>query len=156
MSALSIAFGLGSAIGLMVLGVVVRRTSQEWATTAGLVVMVVGLGITAALPTVAAALGGFTLVGAGFVMALTAATSLIQERIPNYIRGRIMAFWLLSFVGARPVTALCIGPLADATSPTGAIGAIAGVLAVVAVACQPRRLRPAPSSSDSGTSSASR
>lgn len=155
-SALSIAFGVGSAIGLMILGVVVRRTSQEWATTAGLVVMVVGLGITAALPMVAAALGGFTLVGAGFVMTLTAATSLIQERIPDNLRGRIMAFWLLSFVGARPVTALCIGPLADATSPGVAIGAVAGMLAVAAVACQPRRLRPAASSSDLGTSSASR
>ncbi|QNJ93275.1 MFS transporter [Mycolicibacterium fluoranthenivorans] len=156
MSALSIAFGVGSAIGLMILGVVVRRTSQEWVPTAGLVVMVVGLGITAALPTVVAALGGFTLVGAGFVMTLTVATSLVQERTPDHLRGRIMAFWLLSFVGARPVTALCIGPLADATSPGVAIGAVAGVLAVAAVACQPRRLRPAASSSDSGTSSASR
>jgi hypothetical protein len=78
---------------------------------------------------------GFALTGAGFVLALTGFTSVLQRRIPNELRGRIMALWSVAFLGNRPLAAAIDGAAADRVGPRWAMTvAITVALTGVAVA----------------------
>jgi hypothetical protein len=83
---------------------------------------------------------GFALTGAGFVLALTGFTSVLQRRIPNELRGRIMALWSVAFLGNRPFAAALDGAAADRVGPRWAMTiAIVTALGGVAVARVLRR-----------------
>ena len=49
------------------------------------------------------ALAGFAVAGLGFGWAMTGLSTVVQERAPEELRGRIMALWLVGFLGSRPV-----------------------------------------------------
>ena len=56
------------------------------------------------------------------------------------LRGRIMALWLVGFVGSRPIAAALLGGTADAVSVQAAFAVAAVLCLVVALACRPSRL----------------
>ena len=83
------------------------------------------------------ALTGFALAGLGFGWALTGLSTVVQERAPEELRGRIMALWLVGFLGSRPIAAAVLGGTADALNVYVAF-AVAAVSAVaVALLCRP-------------------
>lgn len=134
------AFGLGAALGYAVYVRVTRRVSQQRTVQAGLALLVVG---TAALtlaghPVVALLL--FGVVGGGFMVTLTAATTLVQERVPPTLRGRVMALWFMGFIGSRPLAAALVGSVADTVSLAAALLVTAGLLAVLLLFFRPGRL----------------
>jgi MFS family permease len=86
------------------------------------------------------AIAGFVIGGAGMTMSLTALSTLLQSRLPDALRGRVMALWSMAFLGSRPVAAAVNGAIADATAPVVAFLTVAVVVAVVAVAVRPSRL----------------
>ena len=55
-------------------------------------------------------------------------------------RGRIMALWLVGFVGSRPVAAAILGTNADVVSVRTAFVVAAVVTLAVALLCRPRVL----------------
>lgn len=134
------AFGLGAALGYVAYSGASRGRPQQWVTQAGLILMTVGTIGLAFAGHPAAALSLFGVVGAGFMIALTGATTLIQERVPALLRGRVMALWFMGFVGSRPLAAALDGWLADTFSLTVALLATAALLAVVLVWFRPGRL----------------
>ena len=90
------------------------------------------LGLTAVMPTVAGA--GITLLLAGFsgyVLVTTASTSLQIHAAPEY-RGRVMALWVMVFLGTTPVGNLGIGWLCNVAGPRAALWAGAGSCLVAA------------------------
>ena len=68
--------------------------------------------------------------GAGMTIATTSLTTGIQERAPAAMRGRIMAIWLMAFLGLRPLASALNGLLADGVS----LGASPILVLVIAVA----------------------
>ncbi len=134
------AFGLGAALGYFGFSAASRRTGQPRVLVGGLVVMALSLASLALATTAAGALGGLAFAGAGFMVANSAAATLVQQRAPAELRGRIMALWMVGFVGSRPAAAAVQGFLADTVSVPAALLATAGVLALVVAALRPRTL----------------
>jgi dipeptide/tripeptide permease len=83
----------------------------------------------------------FGVCGLAMTLAFTSITTLIQNRTPDVLRGRIMALWFVGFLGARPVAAALNGLLADTVSVDAALVATAAVVAVAGFLCRPGRLR---------------
>lgn len=134
------AFGLGAALGFLAYSGATRGRPQETVTVAGLALMALGTAGLAFAGTAPFALVLFGIVGAGFMISLTGATTLIQERVPPVLRGRVMALWFMGFVGSRPLAAALDGWLADALSLTVALLTTALLVGLVLAAFRPGRL----------------
>jgi Transmembrane secretion effector len=67
--------------------------------------------------------------GAGFIVAITSVTTQLQERVPDQVRGRVMALWGVAFLGTRPFSAAIDGAIADLASPRAAALAMAAAAA---------------------------
>jgi MFS family permease len=70
------------------------------------------------------------LIGFAFMIQNTTANTLIQNMVSDELRGRVMAFYTVSFFGTAPFAALQAGVVAEALGP--AMGIAVG--AVVALA----------------------
>ena len=52
-------------------------------------------------------------VGAGFMVALAATNTIVQTITEEHLRGRVMAFYTMAFLGTAPLGSLLAGVLAD-------------------------------------------
>jgi MFS family permease len=52
------------------------------------------------------------LAGAGFIFTLAATNTVVQTIVPEHLRGRVMAFYTMSFLGTAPIGSLMAGSLA--------------------------------------------
>jgi len=69
----------------------------------------------------------------GLAMNFGLANTIVQERAPDYLRGRVSAVFMLSFVGLMPVAGLGITGLSDLIGMRTALAIAAGCYAVVAL-----------------------
>lgn len=136
---LSAAFGVGALLGLVALAPLGRWFSHAMITSFGIWMMAGGLVLSSVSTVAPLAISSFVLAGFGFMTAFTSAATLIQERVPDVLRGRIMALWLIAFIGFRPIGAALDGMLADVVSVGFAFAASAGLLAVTGVLWRPSR-----------------
>ncbi|MDP8954666.1 MAG: hypothetical protein M3N37_07095, partial [Actinomycetota bacterium] len=63
---------------------------------------------------------------------VTALSVVLQERLADAVRGRVMALWVMAFGGTIPLGLLVAGPLAERTSISLVMGY--GVVAALALA----------------------
>jgi MFS family permease len=134
------AFGIAAAPASVVSGRLQRQLGSLTVGGLGMGSMALGLTTAALAPVPAVLVVGFASTGAGFVLALTGFTSVLQRRIPNELRGRIMALWSVAFLGNRPFAAAIDGAAADRVGPRWAMTvAITVALTGVAVAQLLRR-----------------
>ncbi len=73
------------------------------------------------------------LVGAGFMVALASSNTVLQTIVEEHLRGRVMAFYAMAFLGTAPIGSLFAGTLAEhigepATVIIGGVACIAGGL----------------------------
>lgn len=134
---LSASFGLGAALGLWLSIVLDGRQSHANVASFGFVLMVAGSTACAALPWLACAYVAFGLSGLGFTLAMAGVSTQLQLRVPDELRGRVMALWMVGFVGVRPVAAFFVGSIADFSSDRVAFGATAVVVALATWWCRP-------------------
>ncbi|MDA3644233.1 MFS transporter [Saccharopolyspora indica] len=134
------AFGIGAALGVVVMGPVERWFGRTPLVAAGLCVLGVATAVLAVPLPIAATVGAFGFAGAGMSVALTSLTTLLQVAVPDSLRGRVMSLWMACFVGSRPVAALLNGALADAFSVPVALVVAAALVAITAWVCRPGRL----------------
>jgi MFS family permease len=137
---LSTTFGIGAAVGMAVLALMQGRMASARVSSIGLSGLAAGCAVLgfATVPTVA--LAGFALAGLGFGWAMTGLSTVVQERAPQELRGRIMALWLVGFVGSRPIAAALLGGTADLVNVQAAFAVAAALSAVVALLCRPSNL----------------
>lgn len=107
-------FGIGAGVGFLILSRVrlavgIMRLGAVGLTIMGLGTALAGLALTPSSTVVGIALGGL-----GLTLSLNAFTTLVQESVPDALRGRVMALWSMAFLGSRPITALSTGWLTDA------------------------------------------
>ncbi|OZD13115.1 MFS transporter [Rhodococcus sp. 06-156-3C] len=139
--ALTASMGIGAAVGTVLTAALATRIRQDAMSTIGVVLMAVGLGGCAAPIGTWLSMVAFGITGFGFLVAVTCLSTVLQLRLPPVLRGRVMALWLMGFVGARPVGALSIGALADWTAVHIAFGAVAVAMFGAAWICRPSTLR---------------
>jgi len=82
---------------------------------------------------------GLLVAGIGMMLTITSLTTQLQERLPEYMRGRIMALWAVAFIGSRPLAAAINGALADYVAIELAVLLTAVLLAAGAVMARPTR-----------------
>ena len=135
------AFGVGAILGFAVQPALRRRIGLERSGTLGLVVLAVGLTPLALVTVPAAAVGPMMVAGAGMTLSLTAFTTAIQQRVPDALRGRVMALWSIAFLGSRPLAAALSGGLSDVAGEDIALYAAVLIILAGAVLSRPSRTR---------------
>jgi MFS family permease len=61
------------------------------------------------------------LVGGGFMVSLAATNTIIQTVVEDRLRGRVMAFFAMAFLGTAPIGSLISGVVADRIGAPGTI-----------------------------------
>lgn len=129
--ALVSAFGAGAAVTVLVVERLRRRVGARRATQIGFVLISAGMTGLALTPVAAGALVALALAGAGFLLGVTCLNGAMQRRVPEALRGRVMALWSVALLGSRPFAALIDGGVADLFGTTTAL-LLAGAVALVA------------------------
>lgn len=127
------AFGVGAAATAFAVGPIRRHIALGPLGVGGLGILAAGLLGLAASPVVIAALASLTVAGAGFLLAVTALTTELQQRVEEHLRGRVMALWSVAFLGSRPAAAFLDGLVGDLFGPRLAAAAASVVTLAVAL-----------------------
>lgn len=134
------AFGIGAGLAFLLLSRARLWLGLPRLGTAGLSMLAFGLAMLAVAPAPAVAITALLIGGAGMSFALTSMTTLVQQQVPDELRGRVMALWSVAFLGSRPITAGITGAVADATSVVVALSLVVLMLAGGAVIARPSRV----------------
>jgi MFS family permease len=125
--------GLGAVLGSLAVAslpaTVVRERIMRWSLLALALLLIVfsasrSLALTMAISACA---------GAALLTTNSLVNTSIQSAVPNHLRGRVMALFIMSFMGLMPVSAAIFGPLGHAIGPTNAVGGGAVVLLAWAI-----------------------
>jgi len=116
------------------------RIASAYVSSIGMAVLTVGSVVLAVGMQQWVALAGFALAGFGFGCAMTGLATVVQERAPEVLRGRIMALWLVGFLGSRPIAAAVLGGTADIVNVYAAFGVAAALCLVMTLVCRPSKL----------------
>ena len=120
-------FGLGAALTAPWFDRVKERVGRERIVPTALGMATFGLMTLALAPVTPMALVGAAISGAGFLLGVTGTNSELQKAMPEHLRGRVMAWWSVAFLGCRPIAAVVDGAIADLTDVRVAIGVSAAV-----------------------------
>ena len=137
---LSAVFGVGAAVGMIVLALMRGRMVSARVSSIGLAGLAAGCGTLSVASGPEVAMIGFGLAGLGFGWAMTGLSTVVQERAPEELRGRIMALWLVGFLGSRPLAAALLGGTADLVSVQAAFAVAAVLTLAVTLWCRPSNL----------------
>jgi MFS family permease len=150
------AFGVGAVVAVLVFRRLRRLLSLRRVGAAGYLIVATGLAAVALVDSATGAAAGFLVAGGGFMLATVALNTRIQRRVPDELRGRVMALWGVAFLGSRPVAAPVNGAIADLTSVDLALLVAASIVLAAALLARvqfavagvatPRRRRPPPAS----------
>lgn len=127
------AVGLGALAGALAVGY--RKSTQGLDRVAGAAAFAFGLGVAAfALSDrfwLSAGLLLFT--GFGLMAEVACANTLLQSFAPERLRGRVISFYVVGFIGVTPVGSLILGKLAE-TFGAPRVLAVSGLLTALAAA----------------------
>jgi len=134
-------FGIAAIPAALASGRAQNRHGSAPIAGMGMAIMAIGSLAAAVAPWPWLVLVGFSSTGAGFVLAVTSFTTLLQLQLPDELRGRVMALWTVAFLGNRPLAAAIDGGAADLTGPRLAMG-IAITVSLLGVLIATRLARP--------------
>ena len=128
--ALSAALGIGSLIGAVSIAYTKTLTMRRLligSTMFGILLGAVSLSSVMSL-------SQLILVGLGFfgILFSTSANTLLQQTVPDRLRGRVMSLFILLFAGSTPIGAFLIGTISNAFNVSTAL-VICSVLCVIGV-----------------------
>ena len=120
-------FGLGAAVGAISVGTLFSHQSKARLVRPGLVafsILLAGFGLART------SLVAFMIapaLGYAYFLVITSLSTVLQERVDDAYRGRVMALWVMAFGGTVPLGVLLAGPVVQATSITFVVLVGAGV-----------------------------
>lgn len=124
-------FGLGAVIGALSIGTFLAGQSLETIVRIGLGGFAVSLCALGLLRDPAPAYPLVLIVGFCYFATVTSLSTVLQKRLDDRVRGRVMALWIMAFGGTVPIGGLVAGPVIDATSVTVVVLAGAAVAAIL-------------------------
>ncbi|MEX0831741.1 MAG: MFS transporter [Nitriliruptoraceae bacterium] len=143
---LASAFGAGSAAMFIVLGQVRRRLGIKNVATIGLSLIALGTAGLIWRSSPATAMAALAVTGAGTMAAITTLSTQIQQRVPEELRGRVMALWAVAFLGVRPFAAGINSVLADFVTIDAALALVTVVVAAATFMTRSSRIPGPPTS----------
>jgi predicted MFS family arabinose efflux permease len=133
-------FGFGAALGAVSVGTVLARRSKVGLLRAGFVAFALVLAAFALVRTAALAFPVVALLGYVYFLVVTCLSTVLQDHLPNEVRGRVMALWIMGFGGTVPLGVLAAGPFSeDHSTAVLLVGAVWAL--VLAVWSNAERLR---------------
>ena len=134
--------GIGAVAGAFVIPRVRARIGSARMVTGAMVITAVALAVIAASSNPLVVGVALLPVGSAWIAVMSSLNSGLQLTLPNWVRARGLAYYLVVFQGAQALGGVLWGVVADATSVTVALLVAAAVLAVGA--------RGGPAHSDAG------
>lgn len=125
--------GLGSLAGALVIAALGDFKYRGKLFMIGLLSFPSMLFFLTAIRWLPLALLGLFIGGFGFMIVFNLANAMLQQVIPDTLRGRVMSVYTLGFLGALPIGALFIGTLAEYTSEPFAIFISAGFMSLFVI-----------------------
>ncbi|MER2600701.1 MAG: MFS transporter [Caldilineales bacterium] len=120
--------GLGAMAGALLLASVGRRGLRGRLWTIGSFVMPVAMGLFTLTHWLPLSLLLLVFVGWGFMVIANSSNSLVQTRVPDALRGRVMSIFTLTFFGTMPIGSLLIGNIADRIGEPAIVAINAGII----------------------------
>jgi len=126
------AFGSGAVIGALSIGTFLSGRSLDRIARVGLAGFGLSLAAFALVRVPALAYPIALVVGFFYFAIVTALATVLQVRLDEQVRGRVMALWVMAFGGTVSLAAFASGPLVEATSVTAVMlgGAVVAVLLI--------------------------
>jgi MFS family permease len=137
-------FGAGALLGALSIGTVFSNRSMEKLVRGGLVCFAVALAAFSVLRGPALAYPVILLVGLAYFAIITSLSTVLQQRLDDQNRGRVMALWIMGFGGTVPIGNLIAGPLIELSSVTTVVLAGAAIAVALAGYADLREHRPTP------------
>ena len=124
-------FGLGAVTGALSIGTFLARRDLALLARLGLIGYAGALVAFALIRLPAPAYPVAFAVGFFYFMVVTSLSTVLQERLDDAVRGRVMALWVMAFGGTVPIGAMVVGPLSDVVGITLVLLVGAGVSAAL-------------------------
>jgi MFS family permease len=125
-------FGVGALLGALSIGTVLSDRSLEKVVRAGLLAFAGFHAAFSLLRSPGPAYVAVALVGLAYFAVITSLSTVLQQRLDDSNRGRVMALWIMGFGGTVPIGNLLAGPIIEATSITVVV--LAGAAIAVGLA----------------------
>jgi MFS family permease len=106
-------FGFGAAMTAPLSDRVRTAVGRHRVIGLGLMMVAIGLAGSALSPVTALSLVAAATTGSGFLLGVTGTNAELQRAVPEALRGRVMAWWSVAFLGCRPIAAVVDGLIAD-------------------------------------------
>jgi MFS family permease len=120
-SSLMIFNGLGALAGALAIASLPRSVRRERIIRYGLVAMALGSILLSFSHSYALSAVTLMALGVAFLACVSSINTNLQTAAPDHLRGRIMALYVIAFMGMMPFGSLAFGALADVTGPSGAV-----------------------------------
>jgi predicted MFS family arabinose efflux permease len=121
--------GVGSLIGTLTVAAFAARTVRGKLWSIGSLTLPFLMLIFSFMRVVPLSLAALVLVGWAFMTVTNTSNALVQLRVPDNLRGRVMGFYTLVFFSAMPLGTLILGWMAEQVSIPFAVWVAAGALA---------------------------
>jgi MFS family permease len=106
-------FGLGAALGATTVGTVLASRNKANLLRPGFFAFAAVLTVFALLQNPGPAYFVVALLGYVYFVVITCLSTVLQERLDDRERGRVMALWIMGFGGTVPVGVLVAGPFSN-------------------------------------------
>jgi MFS family permease len=124
-------FGLGAALGSIANGTVLASVPKPVLVRRGLLAYAAVVSVLALLGSAPPSYPAVMLVGATYFGMVTALNTMMQSRLLDHERGRVMALWMMGFGGTVAMANLVFGPIVDEIGMTPVMLFGAGVAVVL-------------------------
>ena len=133
------AFGLGAVVGALSIGTFLVERDLGTLVRIGLAGYAVSLAAFGLIRQPGFAYPAAFLVGVCYFGTVTSLSTVLQQRLDDAVRGRVMALWIMAFGGTVPIGAIVAGPLSDRVGITAVLlgGAIVAALLALFVRLTP-------------------
>jgi len=129
------AFGLGAVVGALSIGTVFAGSDQARLVRRGLVGFAGMLVVFSLLRAPAPAFPAIFVLGAVYFAVITSLSTVLQHDLPDRVRGKVMALWIMGFGGTVPFGGLAGGFIAERFGVTALmLGGAAAALGLAAYA----------------------
>ena len=125
-------FGIGALAGALSIGTVLSDRNLLKVVRIGFVVFAAFLATFAVVRSPAAAYVVVLVVGIAYFAVVTSLSTVLQQRLDDTTRGRVIALWIMGFGGTVPIGNLLAGLVIEATSVTAVV--LFGAVVAVALA----------------------
>ncbi len=113
--------GLGALSGALLIAYLGQRVARGRLWTVGSFVMPLAIVVFTFVRWTPLALFLLVLMGWGFMVVANSSNAMVQTRVPDELRGRIMGVYTLVFFGGLPLGALLIGAMAERIGEPAAV-----------------------------------